>query len=44
MGFKIGRRVRVEDKIAHIVVTGQDLLKMTIVLGCRIFTAFTVRL
>ena len=44
MGFKIGRRVRVEDKIAHIVVTGHDLLKMTIVLGCGIFTAFTVRL
>ena len=43
-GFKIGRRVRVEDKIAHIVVTGQDILKMAIVLGCGIFTAFTVRL
>ena len=44
MGSKIGRRVRVENKIAHIVVTGQDILKMAIVLGCGIFTAFAVRL
>ena len=44
MGFKIGRRVRVENKIAHSVVTEQDILKMAIVLGCGIFTAFAVRL
>lgn len=44
MGFKIGRRVHVENKIVHIVVTGQGILKMAIVLGCGIFTAFTVRL
>ena len=43
-GFKIGRRVHVKDKIVHIVVTGQDILKMAIVLGCGIFTAFNVRL
>lgn len=44
MGFKIGRLVRVENKIAHIIVTGQDILRMAIVLGCGIFTAFAVRL
>ena len=44
MAFKIGRRVRVENKIAYIVVTGQDILRMAIVLGCGIFTAFAVRL
>lgn len=39
-GFKIGVRTRREGKI----VPGKDILKSFLVLGCGIFTAFTVRL
>lgn len=40
MGFKIGVRTKREGKI----VPGKDILKSFLVLGCGIFTAFTVRL
>ena len=44
MGFKIGVRTRREGKIVHVTVPGKDILKSILVLGCGIFTAFTVRL
>lgn len=44
MGFKIGVRTKREGKIVHVTVPGKDILKSFLVLGCGIFTAFTVRL
>ena len=44
MGFKIGVRTKREGKIVHVTVPGKDILKSILVLGCGIFTAFTVRL
>lgn len=44
IGFKIGVRTRREGKLVHVIVPGKDILKCLLVLGCGIFTAFTVRL
>ena len=43
-GFKIGTRTRREGKLMHTIIEGKDILRMLFVLGCGLFTAFTVRL
>ena len=43
-GFQLAARAWEKDKVAHVVITGRDILRIAIMLGCGALVACFVRL